>query len=264
MPDYPIYCINLEHRKDRKEHSLTQFVKLGISPETVVYPHFVKDKRGGVYGCFDSHMKIWKDFYTNYPDAKYALVFEDDFVVSDKTMETINDAAKFIDDNYDAIDVLLLHNHYAIDENNKVNNSKFANGLGLTTAAGIVSRRYIQSILDKYGKFPEATGRHFDYEMNFNIFDKDAMIYTEHIFFTREPCITQLVDESDNYMNIFDKLFRINLENQVDILLNFSYKLCKNRTNGLIFGYLVNNILNNQKQVSFIENIRKFTQTQSP
>ena len=255
MSNYPIYCINLEHRKDRKEHSLKQFAKLGISADTVIYPNFVKDKRGGVYGCFDSHMKIWKDFYTNYPDAKYVLIFEDDFVVSDKTMEMINNAAKFIDDNYDAVDVLLLHNHFHYFDN-KSNDLRFANGVGLTTAAGFVSRRYIQSILDKYGKFPEPTGRHFDYEINMNIFDNDVMIYTDNIFYTREPCIMQLEDESDNYFNIFDRLFRTNIDQQVDILLSIMYHLPLTRKDKAIIGYIVNNLLSHQKQRPFTEQVK--------
>ena len=257
MPDYPIYCINLEHRQDRKEHSLKQFAKLGISSDTVIYPHFVKDKRGGVYGCFDSHMKIWKDFYTNYPDAKYVLIFEDDFVVSDKTVEMINNAAKFIDDNYNAVDVLLLHNHFHYFDN-KQNDLRFANGVGLTTAAGFVSRRYIQSILDKYGKFPEPTGRQYDYEMNANIFDTDVMIYTDNIFYTREPCIMQLEDESDNYVNTLDSLYRkiMNIEKQSDILLSIMYHLPLTRKDKAIIGYIVNNLLSHQKQRPFTEQVK--------
>jgi hypothetical protein len=42
-----IYCINLEHRKDRKQHSLEQIRKMCVSHDNVVYPHFTKDKRGG-------------------------------------------------------------------------------------------------------------------------------------------------------------------------------------------------------------------------
>ena len=261
MPDYPIYCINLEHRQDRKEHSLKQFAKLGISHDKVIYPHFVKDKRGGVYGCFDSHMKIWKDFYTNYPDAKYVLVFEDDFVVSDKTMEMINNAAKFIEDNYDAVDVLFFHNHCFV-EKHPLNNSLFINGLGLTTAAGFVSRRYIQSILDKYGKFPEPTGRHFDYEMNENVFDTDVMIYTENIFYTRNPCITQLIDESDNASNIIDLLFRKDMDNQVGMLFEFfnylNLDLNATRYQRLIIGRMVNIIHHRPEQNAFIEQLRTF------
>jgi len=42
-----IYCINLEHRGDRKQLSLEQFTKMGVSHDKVMYPHFTKDKRGG-------------------------------------------------------------------------------------------------------------------------------------------------------------------------------------------------------------------------
>ena len=242
MTDYPIYCINLEHRQDRKEHSLKQFAKLGISPDTVIYPHFVKDKRGGVYGCFDSHMKIWKDFYTNYPDAKYVLVFEDDFVVSDKTMDIINNASQFIDDNYDGVDVLLLHNNYIFNyDGNKHNNAQFENGFGLTTTAMFVTRHYIQSILDKYGKFPEPTGRHYDYEMSFNTIDTDVMIYTDKIFYSKKECTTQLIGESDAASNIVDQLFRRDINSQVENWLNmwrFLYPAFLTKKQAFALGYI--------------------------
>ena len=49
MPSkYPIYCINLEHRKDRKEHSIRQFTNLGISLNSVIYP-YLKKIQGVVY-----------------------------------------------------------------------------------------------------------------------------------------------------------------------------------------------------------------------
>ena len=44
---YPIYCINLEHRKDRKEHTIKEFEKLDIPYNKVIYPHFTKHKGGG-------------------------------------------------------------------------------------------------------------------------------------------------------------------------------------------------------------------------
>lgn len=53
MPNkYPIYCINLEHREDRLRHSMTQFKNLGISHNTVIYPFFKKDPRGGCIRLF--------------------------------------------------------------------------------------------------------------------------------------------------------------------------------------------------------------------
>ena len=60
---------------------MTQFTNLEISPTTVNYPHFTKDPRGGIYGCFDSHIKVWNDFFINHPNEKYVLVFEDDFQI---------------------------------------------------------------------------------------------------------------------------------------------------------------------------------------
>ena len=119
--DCPIYCINLEHRKDRKQHSLEQFTKMGVSHDNGVYPHFTKDKRGGVYGCFDSHMKIRNDFYTNYPNEKYCLVFEDDFIAPSNYKRIIKKATEFLDKNYEDVDILFLHD-VCIKTENKANN----------------------------------------------------------------------------------------------------------------------------------------------
>ncbi len=49
---YPIYCINLEHRKDRKEHTIKEFEKMGIDHNKVIYPHFTKHKGGGCIWLF--------------------------------------------------------------------------------------------------------------------------------------------------------------------------------------------------------------------
>ena len=79
---FPIYCINLDHRTDRKRHSLKEFAKLNIPHSTVIYPRFTKDRRGGVYGCFNSHMRVWKKSL-QHTDVVYTLVVEDDFCLSD-------------------------------------------------------------------------------------------------------------------------------------------------------------------------------------
>jgi GR25 family glycosyltransferase involved in LPS biosynthesis len=207
MREYPIYCINLEHRKDRKEHSLTQFTELGVPHEKVIYPHFTKDARGGVYGCFDSHMKVWNDFLTKYPNEKYCLVFEDDFVVSKKTKSIMKKSTKFIETNYDDIDILVLHSSRVPTYNN-INNEIFTNGYGCNTQSLFITRHYIESIITKYGKLPEANGRHIDVELNMNILDKDNWVYTEKVFYTNKQYVTQLIDKSDNYSGKLDELFR--------------------------------------------------------
>ena len=206
---YPIYCINLEHRKDRKENTKKEFEKLDIPYNEVIYPHFTKNKRGGVYGCFDSHMKIWKDFFDKHPNKKYCLVFEDDFVITKHSKSIMKKAVKFIDENYKDIDLLFLHN-LRVDVDNEINNETFTNGFGLTTHSYFITRHYIKSIIKKYGKLPEPTGRHFDFELNQNIIDKDNWIYTEKIFFTNKECMKQLVinNKSDNTNDIYNFLIK--------------------------------------------------------
>ena len=206
-----IYCINLEHRKDRKKHSLEQFTKMGIPHDNVLYLHFTKDKRGGVYGCFDSHMKVRNDFYTNYPNEKYCLVFEDDFVAPTNWEYIINKASQFLEKNYDDIDILFLHN-ICISVDNKANNHQFTNGYGFNNTAYLITRRYINYIISKYGQIPEPKGRNLDFETMINNIDKDNHLYSNKLFYTKEECFIQLIDKSDNYINRVDELFRTDLQ----------------------------------------------------
>jgi GR25 family glycosyltransferase involved in LPS biosynthesis len=226
MPNkYPIYCINLEHRKDRLRHSISQFKNLGISHNTVIYPFFKKDPRGGIYGCFDSHIKIWNDFFINHPNDKYALIFEDDFVTTNNSKSILENATKFIDNNCDKIDILFLHNIY-VNLENTINDLNFTCGYGLATHSYFITRHYIKSIIDKYGKLPEPNGRHIDFEIGFNIIDNDNKIYSNKLFFSKEACFTQLVDKSDNYLNIIDEMFRFDINKQVEYNMNI-FKVLK-------------------------------------
>jgi hypothetical protein len=52
--DYPIYCINLLERPDRKQHVEQEFKKINIDFAKVNFPIFTRDHRGCVYGCYDS------------------------------------------------------------------------------------------------------------------------------------------------------------------------------------------------------------------
>ena len=202
-PELLIYCINLKHRTDRKLHTYTEFKKLGFSSDNVIYPHFVKDKRGGVYGCYDSHIKIWQDFLFNYPNQNYCLIFEDDFVSNTTSRQQIEEAKKMITNN--DIDIIMLH-HLCIPTKNTINNKYFVNGYGLLTQAYLINRQFIQRIWDNNNNsLPQPNGKHIDSVINIDFND---VIYTEKIFYTRQQCFSQLVDKSDNYINVIDKLFR--------------------------------------------------------
>lgn len=220
MYNYPIYCINLEHRKDRKQHSFNEFMELNIPQNKVIYLPFKKDRRGGVYGCFNSHMKVWKDFFVNHPKKKFCLVCEDDFEINKNTKNIMSDAVDFINDNYTNIDILFLHNLYVTVDNN-INTNKFKNGYGFGTHAYFITRNYIQSIIDKYGNLPKANGRHFDFELSINNVNEDNWLYTEKVFYTTKECIKQKVDNSDNYINYIDKVMRTNINKQLLIPKNF-------------------------------------------
>lgn len=80
-----IYCINLEHRKDRKASAEDEFEKYGIEPV-----QFVKATDGvklgmksiytnitpGALGAYHSHLNLLKDAYAN--NFESILIFEDD------------------------------------------------------------------------------------------------------------------------------------------------------------------------------------------
>lgn len=78
-----IYCINLEHRKDRLEQSMEQFEALGILDKVqfvkaITYHSDSLDARqNGLMGCLLSHLWILKEAKQN--GCESILVFEDDF-----------------------------------------------------------------------------------------------------------------------------------------------------------------------------------------
>lgn len=85
-----IICINLDISVDRKKHAEKYFDKLNIPARFFTA---VKHKKGGLYGCFDSHIQILIEAYKKNLD--YILVFEDDFLPTqayseDKLMKAID------------------------------------------------------------------------------------------------------------------------------------------------------------------------------
>jgi len=203
MTPCPIYCINLKDRTDRKEYSLNQFTKLNIPHDNVIYPEFKKDKRGGLYGCFDSHIKVWNDFFINHPNELYALVFEDDFECTNVSKHIMEESFDFVNKNYEEVDILNLH-AARVSVKNKINNKLFTNGYGWLMHSYIITRHYIQSILSKHGSLPEAT-KHIDFQVNFN---KDNCLYSNKVFYTNKDCFKQFVSKSDNYNYFLDSVIK--------------------------------------------------------
>lgn len=224
--NYPVYCINLKERKDRKKHVEKQFNKLDIQPNDVIFLNFFLHKKGGIYGCYDSHMKVWNDFYTNHSDKELCIVFEDDFEGNENSKLYLKKAIQFTKKNNHEVDILFLH-HYFIeysDNNNKkhINSKYFINGYGYLSHAYIITRRYIKSILEKnHNKLPKPNGIHLDMNISFN---QNDILYSENIYFCKNPVFTQKDDsESNNYNNIIDEIIKKKYGNS--IMFNFGKKI---------------------------------------
>lgn len=92
-----IVCINLDISKDRKQHAEYYFKKLNIPAKFFTTS---KHKNGGMYGCFDSHIKILKYAYEKNLDN--ILIFEDDFLpTSSYSEEKLAIAIDFMKSNKD-------------------------------------------------------------------------------------------------------------------------------------------------------------------
>lgn len=220
----PIYCINLKERVDRKKHAQKEFRKIDIQHNDVIFLDFFRHKNGGIYGCYDSHMKVWNDFYKNHLDKEFCIVFEDDFDVTENSILYLKKAISFIEKNKDKIDILFLHDNF-IDYNDNhdkrdISNRYFTHGYGFLAHVYIVTRKYIKSILDKNDNhLPKPNGIHFDIDINMNA---NGILYSENIFFCKNRAFVQEEINSDNYNNIFDKIIRKKYGNE------FMFRIGKN------------------------------------
>ena len=222
---YPMYCINLKERTDRKEDVKRQFKKINIEPNDVIFLDFYKHKKGGIYGCYDSHMKVWNDFYNNHTDKELCIVFEDDIEATKNSILYLKRAISFIKKNKDKVDILFLHDRLfeyndghdgddsddwydgADDKNLMINNKYFTRGYGFLTHAYIITRKYIKSVIDKNNHhLPKPNGMHVDIEINLN---KKSILYSENLYFCKYPIFIQKnLSISDNYNNIIDEIIK--------------------------------------------------------
>ena len=228
--NYPIYCINLKERLDRKKHVEKELKKIDIQPTDVIFLEFYRHKNGGRYGCYDSHMKVWNDFYTNHPDKEMCIIFEDDFEVTENSKLYLTKAISFIEKNKDNIDILFLHDTFVSysedrDKDKKfIDDKYFINGYGFLTHAYIVTRRYIKKIIYKNNnQLPQPSKMHFNLEINM---EQKSILYSKNIYYCKEPVFIQKIKfVSDNYNNILDEVIRKKCGN--DIIINTSVKFMK-------------------------------------
>lgn len=200
------FCVNLVTKKIH-EQAKVLFDDLDI--KDVKFSNSTPHKLGGKYGCYDSHLNVWKDFYTNFPDEKYCFIFEEDVTINKEQVEMsyykeiISQANTFVKNNYEHIDFVFLKNN-CFELASEINNKLFTKGFGFTTHAYIVTRQYIENIIKKNNNiFPVPINSHIDFEITMNY---NSIVYSEKIYYLKKIGFEQLdntVNQTSNsYTNI--------------------------------------------------------------
>jgi len=206
-----VTIINVKARLDRKEHSLRQCKRLGI--KDIHWFHPIKHPKGGAYGCYESHITVWKQCFADDPKSKFYFICEDDIQANAANYKSIlRNAMKFMNKNYKQIDMIHLHD-YCVYQADKLNNGLFSLGQGQCMHAYFISREYIRKNIYK---FPSADGTHIDYAMSFL---ENHGLYTNRQFYMRETFLIQADIESDNVNSMIDNITRpfLDLHNRVVI-----------------------------------------------
>jgi GR25 family glycosyltransferase involved in LPS biosynthesis len=108
-----VICINLDISTERRQHAQHYFDKLGIPARFFTAK---KHPRGGMYGCFDSHIQVLKEAYDK--GLNNILVFEDDFLpTASYSEEKLQSAIDFMKSN-DEWDIMHLGYSFIKDDQN--------------------------------------------------------------------------------------------------------------------------------------------------
>ena len=140
------YYINLDSRKDRKEH-FEKNIKKHKFFSNITHFSAIKHRRGDI-GCGMSHLQILQKLKKE--DGEYFLVCEDDLTISSDKVFTKFE--KYFDNikNSDKWDLILLtpFSAFTIAGDNELNNNHFVRIVnGQTTTAYIVKKSFIDLLI---------------------------------------------------------------------------------------------------------------------
>lgn len=233
-----IICINLEHRKDRYIKSLDTFQKYNIPARIKT---FKKHEKGGIYGCFDSHIKILKEAYEK--KLEYILVFEDDIIVTDYYSEkNIENAINFMKTN-EEWDIFYLGFSVFKDSNDCVStildaeyiNENIVKFNPFCTHALCYNKKSIKKIVDNYQDYINYI--HFDnYIANYlelhnycyipNLFDQDFSTSDNDILDIPEYFLRKVVVNNTYLLNTrLIYLYYITYKNKYYLYFKYIYLL---------------------------------------
>lgn len=228
-----IVCINLRSREDKYEYSEELFEKLDIPVRFYIAD---KHKKGGLYGCFDSHIKVIQEAYDDGLDS--ILIFEDDVKPTPHYSESImKQVVKFLKSNewdimylgagpfnYVYYSPLSFINAPFVDKNILKYNPLF-------THAYAVSREGMQKILNRYHDF--IGKEHYDIflsKLKLNSFCVNPTIFEQKMCMGTDNSI----GTQDEVRDALEKVFRFyscELDNNKILykltLLRYEYEMKK-------------------------------------
>jgi len=149
-----IICITLDNCIKRKNNFEKEFKNLNIPYEFFIVKKHLK---GGIYGCFDSHIKIIQDVYNK--GLNNVLIFEDDaYPTKSFSIENFQKAINYFKQNKNC--ECLFLGYLIIGCNNNLNFHFFSNKINhniikfnpLGTHAYIINRNGMKKILNNYKK----------------------------------------------------------------------------------------------------------------
>jgi len=231
-----IVCINLDICKDRREKVDYHFKNLNI-PIRFLTVH--KHSKGGMYGCFDSHIQIIKNAYDK--DLDHILVFEDDIIPTDSySEENMKLAINFMKENKDW-DIFYLGCSFIKDTINGleiVNSSHYINENIIKfnpfcTHALCYNKKSIKKIMETYEDYIEYI--HYDMYvatyLNFNnycfvpiMFDQDWYLETNNICADYMEYIVRSLLILIAYFNInYNYFYMYKLINRPEYYIFFKY-----------------------------------------
>jgi GR25 family glycosyltransferase involved in LPS biosynthesis len=212
-----IGLINLITRDDRLSDVFNEFNKHNINTNHITLLRPNKHHLGGMFGCYDSHLKLYKKAIEN--NARYALIFEDDFEFIDKStkkiIEKLNICINFINKNKENWDILKITNDHFIYINNYVDENIY-DTCQASTQGYFINRHCMEKMLS-YGVLM------YDNEA-FHIDMAQVLIYKFKIY----TCIPEIIQNNENALNNdnsidFPKIFKQDkILKYIDILSCFN------------------------------------------
>lgn len=208
------YYINLEKRKERKQHIEKELKKIGVN-----YPVRINaiEHKLGILGCLKSHIKTLKTFLLNTEvNEKFVAIFEDDVVFKkpEITMCCIDKIAK--DDDWD---ICLIGGMNDGEYSNYKNLPAVKVTRCMSCAAYIVKRSYIPKLIYFWKNFlkeAEELVKKSNHLLRIDLISLDVGwfdLQKKDTFILLIPlCVTQLKVHSDNWgkvMNWDEKMLNL-------------------------------------------------------